>query len=63
MRLPRMTTRRWMIATAVVAFDCAGLFCGSDQLSAFCVVTTASAPVFLILAILVFRLGPDVLGR
>jgi hypothetical protein len=63
MRLPRMTTRRWMIVTAVVALDCAGLFCGPDRLSAFCVVMTAAAPVFLIIAILAVRLGPDVLGR
>ena len=44
MRLPRMTTRRWMIVTAVVALDCAGLFCGPDRLAAFCVVTDGGGP-------------------
>ena len=63
MALPRMTTRRWLIVVALVALDCAGLFCGSDRLMMFCVVTTAAAPVFLTLAILMHRLGPDVFGR
>ena len=34
MRLPRMTTRRWMIAAAVVALICAGLFTGCPRLAA-----------------------------
>jgi tetratricopeptide (TPR) repeat protein len=51
------------LLVAVVALDCAGLFCGSERLMAFCVVLTASAPVFLTIAVLVFRLGPNVLGR
>jgi hypothetical protein len=58
-----MTSRRWMIVVAVVALDCAGLFCGSEHLKDFCVVTTAVAPVFLTLAVLARRLGPNVLGR
>lgn len=47
MPLPPMTARRWIIATAIVAVDCAGMFCGSDQLMFFCVVITAAATVLI----------------
>ena len=63
MRLPRMSTRRWMIVIAFVALDCAGLPCGSDRLMTFCVVLTAAAPVLVPIALVAHRLGPDAFGR
>jgi hypothetical protein len=63
MRLPRMTVKRWLVVTAVVAVDCAGMFCGPDELALSCVVTTAWAIVLVPLAIIARRLGPDVFGR
>jgi hypothetical protein len=58
-----MSTRRWMIVIAVVALDCAGLFCGSDRLMKFCVLLTATAPVLVPIAIVAHGLGPNVFGR
>jgi hypothetical protein len=63
MPLPRMTMRRWIMVVAVVAVDCAGMLYGSDFVMAFCVVTTAAAPVLIPTAIMAHRLGPNVLGR
>jgi hypothetical protein len=63
MTLPRMSTRRWMIVTAVMALDCAGLFCGSDRLMVCCVVLTAAAPILISIVIIAYQLGPDVMGR
>jgi hypothetical protein len=63
MPMPKMTLGRWLILVAILALDCAGLFCGSERLMHFCVVLTASAPVFVTLAVLALRLGPNVLGR
>ena len=63
MRFHRMTIRRWMFLVAVVALDCAGMLYGSDRLSVVCIVVTAAAPVLIPIAILVQRLGPNVMGR
>jgi hypothetical protein len=63
MRLPRINVRRWMIVTAVVATDCAGVFYGSDDLMVFCVVATAAATVLVPIAIIAHRLGPTVFWR
>jgi hypothetical protein len=63
MKLPKMTTRRWMIASAVVAVDLAGILYGSDRVMVFCVIVTVAAPVLIPLAIIVYRLGPSVAGR
>ena len=63
MRPPGMTVRRSMIVTAVVAINCAGMFCGSDDLMVFCVVATAGATVLVPIAIIAHRLGPAVFWR
>jgi len=52
-----------MIVVAVVALDCAGMFYGSDLITAFCVAATAAAPVLIPIAIMAHRLGPNALGR
>ena len=51
-RLPRMTTRRWMIVVAVCGGSDRGPSGGSERRKDFCVVTNAVAPVFLTLAVL-----------
>ena len=55
MRVSRMTTRRWMIAVAVVALICAGLITGSPRL------TADSLVLCLVLApiVLTFIVGAD----
>jgi hypothetical protein len=52
-----------MIVSAVVAVDLAGMLYGSDRLMVFCVVVTAATLVLTPIAIIVYRLGPDVAGR
>ena len=63
MRLPRMTTRRWMIVAAVVALICAGLFTGSPRLVAITVVSLVFAPIILTIDVLAKRLGLSTLFK
>ena len=63
MRVPRMTTRRWMIAAAVVALICAGLFAGSPRLVAVTLVFLVLAPFVLTFYVLARRLGLNTLFR
>jgi hypothetical protein len=63
MRLPRMTTRRLMIAAAVVALLCAGLFTGSPRLAAASLVCLVLAPFVLTFYVLARRLGVNALFR
>jgi len=63
MRLPRMTIRRWMMATALVALICAGLFGGSVRVAVATVIFLAFAPFVLTFYLLATRLGLNTLFR
>ena len=63
MRLPRMTTRRWMILAAGVAMICAGLFKGSRDLASASLVFLVLAPFVLTFCVLARRLGWNTLFR
>ncbi len=63
MRLPRMTTRRWMIAVAVGALICAGLLRGSPPVTAASLVCLVIAPFVLTFYVLAKRLGLNTLFR
>ena len=63
MRLPRMTTRRWMIVAASVALICAGLFTGSPRVAAVTLVCLVLAPIVLTVYLLARRLGLNTLFR
>ena len=49
--------------TSVVAVECAGMFCGSDELMVFCVVVTVTAVVLVPIGVIARRLGPEVFWR
>ena len=63
MRLPRMTSRRWMLAAAVVALICAGLFTGSPGLAGVTLVCLVVAPIVLTIYVLARSLGLNTLFR
>jgi hypothetical protein len=63
MRVPRMTARRWMIAAAVVALICAGLFTGCPRLAAAPLVCLVLAPFVLTFYVLARRMGLNTLFR
>ena len=62
-QLPRMTTRRWMIAVAVGALICAGLVSGSPHAIAASIVCLAIGPMVLTIYVLARRLGLNTLFR
>ena len=54
----------WSMALAgILALDFAGILYGSKQAASMCITVTVIAPVFIAIAVLVLRLGPDVLAR
>ena len=63
MRLARMTTRRWMTTTAVVALTMAGLLTGPPRLVALIVACLLLAPLVLIVFVLARGLGWATLFR
>ena len=63
MRVPRMTTRRWMILAAGVAMICAGMFKGSRDLASASLVFVLLAPFVLTFYFLARRLGWNTLFR
>jgi hypothetical protein len=63
MRLPRMTTRRWMVVAALVALTCGGLFGGSPRVATATLVFLIFAPVVLTFSVLARRLGLNTLFR
>ena len=63
MRLSRKTTRRCMIAAALVALICAGLFGGSPRVAAATVIFHVFAPIVLTFCLLARRLVLSTLFR
>ena len=61
-RLPRMTTRRWMIVIAASALDFEVIVHGPDSLAAIALLLTVITPV-LGTFVLLFRMGNEGPGK